>query len=82
MCIPLQVLPDAANGQLEDHGEAIPQLVRGAVAPDRLHDPYHVDVAHHGMVDYHPLPIYVSPFHLFGMGSLLTCVIGTPSLPR
>ncbi len=70
MCTPLQVLPGAANNQLEGHGEAIPQPVRGAVAPDRLHDPYHVDVAHHGMVDYHPLPIYVSPFHLSGMGSL------------
>jgi len=55
------VLPGAANDQLEGHGEALPQPVRGAVASDRLYDPYHVDVAHHGMVDYYPLPIYEHP---------------------
>ena len=70
MCTPLQVLPGAANDQLEGHREAIPQPIRGAVVPDGLHDPYHIDVAHHGMVDYHLLPIYVSPFHLSGMEQL------------
>ena len=63
----LQVPPAPANDQRED----IPAPDRGVLAePGRMHDLHHIDVAHQGIVDYHPHPLAVSNFRLSADGSL------------
>ena len=66
ICIPLQVLPAAADNQRED----IPPPDRGVAEPARMQDMYHVDVAYQGIVDYHPQPLAVSNLHLSAAGPL------------
>ena len=63
----LQGPPAPANDQRED----IPAPDRGVLAePGRMHDLHHIDVAHQGIVDYHPHPLAVSNFRLSADGSL------------
>ena len=50
MCIPLQVPPSPAHGQLEGHNEDIPPPVGGVSGPGRVQDPHHVDMAYQGIV--------------------------------
>ncbi|KAH9975647.1 hypothetical protein BJV74DRAFT_888758 [Russula compacta] len=71
------VLPAAANSQFEGHGESTPQQVMDVVGPvTRLQDPHHIDIAYHGVVDYHPQPLgdgalpYVFPNVGLGQGVL------------
>ncbi|KAH9962651.1 hypothetical protein BC827DRAFT_1197270 [Russula dissimulans] len=64
MCIPSQNPPAAYDDhQPGGHWEDAPPPGWGVAEPDhRLHDPYHVDVAYHGLVDYHPPPLHVRNF--------------------
>ena len=56
-----QVPPAPANDRRED----IPAPDRGVLAEaGRMHDLHHIDVAHQGIVDYHPRPLAVSNFYL------------------
>ena len=61
MCIPLQVPP---AGQPEGHQEDIPLPVAGQGRDRRVQDPPRINMAHQGIVDYHPQPLAVSIFHL------------------
>ena len=66
MSVSLQVLPAADNGQLEGYQDNIPPQIRGIAGLVGQQDPHHIDVAYHGVVDYHPQPLGVSDFHLLG----------------
>ena len=54
MGVPPQVPPAPANGPLERYWEDISPLVSGVSGPGSMQDPHHLDVAYHGVVDYHP----------------------------
>jgi hypothetical protein len=52
--------PAPGHGQPEDHHEDIPLPVGG---------PHRTDMAHQGIVDYHPQPLAVSNFHSTATGT-------------
>jgi hypothetical protein len=63
MCIPFQAPPSPG------HRHEMPPPVGGVAGSGRVQDPYRIDMAHQGIVDYRPQSLAVSIFHFTVTGS-------------
>lgn len=67
---PFQAPPSPGHGQLEGHRHEMPPPVGGVAGSGRVQDPYRIDMAHQGNVDYRPQSLAVSIFHFTAAESL------------